>query len=143
MSIKKAKQPVFPEARRSCVPRPSRRSHASMSVVIVVVEPMVGDPAVSQGVEIELVGLANLAKDRQQPPYASPYRFVDNARRAAVQRRREELVLDDVLLVFIEPADESVDLPKAPHYLLIAEETAAQDEELILTLDVVSEDAAA
>ena len=34
-----------------------------------------------------------------------------------------------------EPADESVDLPKTPHHLLIAKEAAPQDEELVLTLD--------
>jgi hypothetical protein len=114
-----------------------------MGVAIVVVEPVVGDPVVPQGVEIELIGPADFLKNRQQPPHASTYRFVCDACRAPAQRRREELVLDDVLLVLIEPADEPVDLSKTSQHLLIAKEAAPQDEEFVLTLYIVGEDTAA
>ena len=111
-------------------------------IPIVFVESVVGDP-VADSVQIEIVGAAGLLKDRQQPPHASTNRFVCDARRASAQCGCEELVLDDVLLVLIEPADQSVHLPKSSEHLLIAEQSAPQDGEFVLTFDVVGENSAA
>ena len=143
MSIRKAKQFVSPVTSTSLRTQTVEdQPRKCVRIPVVFVESVVGDP-VADSVQVEIVRAARLLKDRQEPPHASANRFVRDACRASAQRRRQELVLDDVLLVLIEPADESVDLPKSSQHLLIAEESAPQDGEFVLALDVVGEDAAA
>jgi hypothetical protein len=94
---------------------------------------------VSDFPQVEIVRAARLLKDRQEPPHASANRIVRNARRASAQCGCQKLVLGNVLLVLVKAADETIHLPESSEYLLIAEQSAAQDGKLVIAFDVVGE----
>ena len=88
------------------------------------VESVVRHP-VPDSLQVEIVRAARLLKDCQEPPHASANRVVGNARRASAQCSCQKLVLGNVLLVLVKPADETVHLAEASEHLLITEQSAS------------------
>ena len=54
---------------------------------------------------------------------ASADRIVCDARRASAQCGCQKLILGDVMLVLVKPADETVHLPESSEHLLITEQS--------------------
>jgi hypothetical protein len=107
-------------------------------IPVVFVESVVRH-RISDPLQVEIVRAARLPKNRKEPPDASANRIVRNARRASAQCGCQKLVLGDVLLVLVKPADETVYLPESSEHLVSTEQSPSQHWELVLAFDVVGE----